>query len=158
MVEALDFLCKAKKKATDNDNLESKIWYNGYIAYEYSTASPFMITMMDTMLDYVGKIEVDENTICRPTRIYDKDYGQIYENDIVLVESYTENNQESGGYIGVVTYDESGCWALSTPKGNLIRITTEMEFTNFCDHCKVIGNIIDEPNFSTDNDEWKKYA
>ena len=89
-------------------------------------------------------IEVDPSTICQCTGLKDKNGKLIWENDIVEKEFYTDYDAfaNSERYVGTIKWTDCAAWEVVTDRCNIL-IAHELEFTDWKDHCKVIGNIFD---------------
>ena len=93
-----------------------------------------------------NSIEVDSSTICQCTGLKDKSGTLIWENDIVEKEFYTDYDAfaNSERYVGTIKWTDCAAWEVVTDRCNIL-IAHELEFTDWKDHCKVIGNIFDNP-------------
>ena len=109
------------------------IWEKRYILWEMTNDIPDMI-------------EVDPTTICQCTGLKDKNGKLIWENDIVEKEFYTDYDAfaNSERYVGTIKWTDCAAWEVVTDRCNIL-IAHELEFTDWKDHCKVIGNIFDNP-------------
>ena len=90
--------------------------------------------------------EVDEPSICRCVGIEDKTSNLIWENDIIEKEFYTDYDAyaNSEKYSGVVKWSSLRAWEIETERGSIF-LAHELEFTDFKNHCKVVGNAFDNP-------------
>lgn len=99
---------------------------------------------LDTQYSFV---EIDPSTLCRCVEIEDKTGNILFEHDIIEKESYTDCDAyvNSEGYVGVLQWTEDLCsWDIRTSKG-CRELSKELEFTDFKNHCKVVGNEFDNP-------------
>lgn len=127
-----------KAKRTDNQE-----WIVGYL-YRVSENHPPFIMLSDR---YGESYEVDESTICRCVGIEDSTKNLLFEHDIIEKEFYTDWDAyaNSEGYVGVLQWTEDLCsWDIRTSKG-CRELSKELEFTDFKNHCKVVGNEFDNP-------------
>lgn len=88
--------------------------------------------------------DVDRDTICQCTGLKDKNGKLIWENDVVEKEFYTDYDAfaNSERYVGTIKWTDCAAWEVVTDRCNIL-IAHELEFTDWKDHCKVIGNIFD---------------
>ena len=140
-----EYLCKAKR--TDNDE-----WVTGCLLVfddEYRIATSCLQSTLEDEPDAVLEVctyKVDPSTICRCVGIEDKTGNLVWENDIIEKEFYTDYNAyaNSEKYAGVVRWSSLRAWEIETERGSRF-LANELEFTDFKNHCKVVGNVFDNP-------------
>ncbi len=148
------YLCKAKRA----DNGE---WVQG-VPFEIEGKTVILINDNENFLRVhyleenmwnaeIYAIEVDPSTICQCTGLKDKNGKLIWENDIVEKEFYTDYDAfaNSERYVGTIKWTDCAAWEVVTDRCNIL-IAHELEFTDWKDHCKVIGNIFDNKDLESE--------
>lgn len=142
----INHLVKAKR--TDN-----KEWVKGYIV-ELDFAGEVRLGIADKPIPILGNpifnlsvYEIDKDTVCKCVGIEDKTKNLLFEHDIIEKEFYTDYDAyaNSEAYAGVVRWQKDLCtWDICTDRCN-IELSKELEFTDFANHFKVVGNELDNP-------------
>lgn len=95
--------------------------------------------------------ELDMDTLCQFTGLYDDNGVEIYEGDIVEVRDLEETKTS---HTSVVYFDYSGAYIDAHPFHRKINALDHRILKHYCDYgigdyrpvkCKVIGNIYDNP-------------
>lgn len=132
-----EHLCKAKR--TDNDE-----WVTGFYLFDSRPDGGSFIVCYDEYSGYA--FTVDPSTLCRCVGIEDKTGNLIWENDIIEKEFYTDYDAyaNSEKYSGVVRWSGFCAWEIETKRGSIF-LAQELAFADFKNHCKVVGNVFDNP-------------
>ena len=144
------YLFKAKR-------LDNGEWVQGNLVWSDDTDDDYKAVIIPTTnsnmftrggargdLGFENWCRVDPSTLCQCTGLKDKNGKLIWENDIVEKEFYTDYDAfaNSERYVGTIKWTDCAAWEVVTDRCNIL-IAHELEFTDWKDHCKVIGNIFD---------------
>ena len=139
-----------RDKGYHRTNYKNGDWVYGLITRLYDERFENLPAEM-TDENGVSGIEIDHNTICQYTGLTDKNGCKIWEGDVVEFEDTGEEGYEyKEGFDFInkarVEFAEAR-WSLtdfaSTNSAVVDEVYNHVEFMDFWQYCKVIGNIFD---------------
>lgn len=135
-----EILCKAKQTDTGE-------WVKGYYA-KYQPCASKAEHVCGIVPEYASALymqKIDPQTLCRYTRLTDKNNQKIWEGDICkIVSRYID--EEDGLF--VVRWDDNGARFV------LVGDSLVLDFYNvYGTECEVVGNIFDNPELIKGEDD-----
>lgn len=139
-----------RDKGYHRTNYKNGDWVYGLITRLYDERFENLPAEM-TDENSVSGIEIDHNTICQYTGLTDKNGCKIWEGDVVEFEDTGEEGyeyKEGFDFINKARVEfEEARWSLtdfaSTNSAVVDEMYNHIEFMDFWQYCKVIGNIFD---------------